>query len=155
MYFCFSFLCGNSKYSSFCPERLWFKTWTWLFEIWMCSHNSPWLCLYCIYIMDIHIHMPGSVCMGGWMVVGSFHSWSTPRLWAHLPASGFLWSESNCVAWSLSGSDQTTGLQKQSSASLCWPFQQWCNVPSHPYKGGAAARRGEEGCHWRLCGCGF
>lgn len=93
-------------------------------------YSYAWLCL--------------SVWVGGWLSEAFTPGPPPPpppHLWAHLPVSGFLWSESNCVAWSLSGSDQTTGLQKQSSASLRWPFQQWCNVPSHPYKGGAS---GEE-----------
>lgn len=146
MYFCSSFLCGNRNYSSFCCERLWFKTRTWLFKIWVCSLNPPDSIRIGFYIMNFHIHMPGFVCLGGWMVVRSFPSYSTLRSGhTSLPLASS-WAKvivllGHCQDQS-NNRQQTTGLQKQSSAGLRWPFQQWCNVPSHPCKCGAPERGG-------------
>lgn len=112
------------------------------------------LTLFILCLYNGHPYSYAWLCLFGWVdgcqeLPLLFH----PPVWAHLPATSFLWGQSDCVAWSLSGSHQTTGLQKQSSAGLCWPFQQWCNVPSHPCK--RAAAEGEEGCDLRMCGCAF
>lgn len=104
------------------------------------------LTLFILHLYNGHSYSYAWLCLYGWVdgcqKLPLLFLPTSPHLWAHLPATGFLWGQSDCVAWSLSGSDQTTSLQKQLSASLCWPFQQWCNVPFHPYKRGAPEKGG-------------
>lgn len=64
-----------------------------------------------------------------------------PPVRAHLPATSFLLSQSNCVAWSLSGSEQTTGLQKQSSSGWRCSDVQQCPISSMQAWGTGERRR--------------
>lgn len=153
MYFCSSFLCGNRNYSSFCCERLWFKTWTWLFKIWVCSLSPPDP-IHIVFLYNIHIHMPGFVCLGGWMVVRSFPSYSTlPSGHTSLPPAS---SWAKVIVWLGHCQDQIRQQDcKKSSHLLVCAGLFSSDVMSHLIHASVEHRREEEGCDLGMCGWGF
>lgn len=151
MYFCSSFLSGNRNYSSFCCERLWFNIWTWLFKIWASALNPAFFIL-CLY--NGHPYSYARLCLFGWAAGCQelpllFHP---PHLWAHLPATGFLWGQSNRVAHCR---DQIRQQDCNSSRLPVGAGLFSSDVMSRLIHASAVRQRGEGGCDLTVCGCGF